>query len=384
MMRKVWMLSLLLLAARVEAQPRISSAFIPASSCVDGVPWQVFVLDATDISDCDDTPSGTAEALCLCQDGVIAPPASGGGGAPTTLDYFVGTATGSLSAERVGTDTPTVDVDLTTAGQVKFNVITPVLSATSLAANPTDCALSDGTEFAWRIASSGDLSCVPVQQNYDQFDPNNPPASSGTGGCSEEWTNDTAACSWSWMNQDAATETISLDSSLVTGEVTADEIRGRFAAAATNADQTFCAKMLFVSAGTGSACFIGEISAGTVATPTALEFFGPGDFATDNISSVADTNIDPSAGATVHATISLWSLLEFSTTPLYLQIRYIDSSRATGFWYSWDGISWIQLGTNITLAADPLFWGFGARDAGACRFYFVRLRTDADRDKCGE
>ncbi len=136
-------------------------------------------------------------------DGAWAACASGGGGgAPTTLDYFVGTSTGSLSAERVGTDTASIDVDLGTAGQVKFNVITPVASAsdlsgctnciggtevdegtlgavptaTALAANPADCSTGDGTEFSWRINASGDLSCATVagmrRKSWD-----NPPAS---------------------------------------------------------------------------------------------------------------------------------------------------------------------------------------------------------------
>lgn len=57
---------------------RISSQFMPP--CVDGSPWSVYVVDATDSSDCDNTPSGTAEAQCRCLDGVIAAVTSGGGG----------------------------------------------------------------------------------------------------------------------------------------------------------------------------------------------------------------------------------------------------------------------------------------------------------------
>jgi hypothetical protein len=46
----------------------------------------------------------------------------GGGGAPTTADYLVKTANGSLSAERVVTDTTEVTWDWATAGQAKGGI----------------------------------------------------------------------------------------------------------------------------------------------------------------------------------------------------------------------------------------------------------------------
>lgn len=194
--------ALALLTGAAGAQSKISIANMPP--CVNGSPWDLYVLDAQDETDCDPTaPNGSAEAHCRCMDGVItAITTGGGGGAPTTLDYFVGTATGSLSAERVGTDTASIDVDLGTAGQVKFNVLTPVASAsdlsgctnciggteidestlgtvptvTAFATNPGDCSTADGTEFAWRINTTGDLSCTMVagmrRKSWD-----NPPAS---------------------------------------------------------------------------------------------------------------------------------------------------------------------------------------------------------------
>lgn len=47
----------------------------------------------------------------------------GGGGAPTGAEYIVKTAHGSLSAERVLTDTASVAWDYTTGGQAKANVV---------------------------------------------------------------------------------------------------------------------------------------------------------------------------------------------------------------------------------------------------------------------
>lgn len=161
--------------------------FSDMGTCYDGSPRQYDIVDANSETDCS-AGGSTFEAHCCCLDGVWAACDSGGGGggAPTTLDYFVGSSTGSLSAERVGTDTASVDVDLGTAGQVKFNVITPVASAsdlsgctnciggtevdestlgavptaTALATNPADCGVG---EYAFRIAANGDLSCdVPT------------------------------------------------------------------------------------------------------------------------------------------------------------------------------------------------------------------------------
>lgn len=59
----------------------------------------------------------------LKRDGAtIVSQAGGGGGAPTTAEYLVGAADGGLSAERVVTDTATIEWDLGVAGQAKANV----------------------------------------------------------------------------------------------------------------------------------------------------------------------------------------------------------------------------------------------------------------------
>jgi len=57
---------------------------------------------------------------------IIAPSgggAGGGGGAPTTAEYLVGALDGTLSAERLVTDTEGVAWDLATAGVAKANVL---------------------------------------------------------------------------------------------------------------------------------------------------------------------------------------------------------------------------------------------------------------------
>ena len=62
----------------------------------------------------------------------------GGGGAPTTADYLVKTANGSLSAERVVTDTASVTWDWTTGGQAKATVPDATTTAKGIVELATD------------------------------------------------------------------------------------------------------------------------------------------------------------------------------------------------------------------------------------------------------
>jgi len=57
---------------------------------------------------------------------------SGGGGAPTTVDYLVRTADAGLSAERVVTDTSTISWNWGTAGQAQANIVANSVGNTSL------------------------------------------------------------------------------------------------------------------------------------------------------------------------------------------------------------------------------------------------------------
>jgi len=57
---------------------------------------------------------------------------SGGGGAPTTVDYLVRTADAGLSAERVVTDTSTISWNWATGGQAQANVVANSIGNTSL------------------------------------------------------------------------------------------------------------------------------------------------------------------------------------------------------------------------------------------------------------
>lgn len=80
----------------------------------------------------------------------IASSGGGGGGAPTTAEYLVGASDGTLSAERVVTDTATVTWDLATAGQAKASVP----AATTSAAGVVELATSAETTAGLAVQAS--------------------------------------------------------------------------------------------------------------------------------------------------------------------------------------------------------------------------------------
>lgn len=78
-------------------------------------------------------PVAGDEGKYLRGDGVWAVVAGGGGGgAPSDADYLVRTANGSLSAERVVTDTATIAFDWATAGQARASIVTNSVGNTQL------------------------------------------------------------------------------------------------------------------------------------------------------------------------------------------------------------------------------------------------------------
>ena len=80
----------------------------------------------------------------------------GGGGAPTDAEYLVATSNGSLSAERVTTDTATVTWDHTTGSQAKANVPDDAITFAKMQNIATDRLLGRDT------ASSGNVEELTV------------------------------------------------------------------------------------------------------------------------------------------------------------------------------------------------------------------------------
>lgn len=77
---------------------------------------------------------GRLPGLYRYASGVWGPVGAGGpgGGAPTTVDYIVCTGDATLSAERIPTDTPTIDFDCGTAGQLKAAIVANSIGPTQV------------------------------------------------------------------------------------------------------------------------------------------------------------------------------------------------------------------------------------------------------------
>jgi hypothetical protein len=119
-----------------------------------------------------DPGAGQGTAKFLREDATWAIPA-GGGGAPTDAEYLVGAAHGSLSAERVVTDTASVTWDLATASQAKAKRAALTGDVTAAAdSNATTIAndavtlaklanLATDTVIGRTTAGTGDPEAVP-------------------------------------------------------------------------------------------------------------------------------------------------------------------------------------------------------------------------------
>jgi hypothetical protein len=88
-----------------------------------------------------------------------------GSGAPTDAQYVVAASDGTLSAERVCTDTTTIDCDAGTAGQMKFNLLGATFTDPLL--GPTGCtnpayAYTADTDAGPCLTAAGD---VQLQSN---------------------------------------------------------------------------------------------------------------------------------------------------------------------------------------------------------------------------
>lgn len=210
---------------------------------------------------------------------------------------------------------------------------------------------------------------------YNQYDPDNPPASCAE--C-EEWTGNTAALSWAWGNQDAATETLEMDGALLNGNETGTDIHARWLAAPGSGDFVVTAKLSVATTNTaGDDCGIALLITGTTASPTLYHQLR---WTTSSSTAVAyfhqsTTSGYASTGSTTVGTIAASDESLMQTAYHWLQWRYTDSGDALTSWFSLNGKTWQQIAS--TTAAQPLYWGYIARRNAACRFDYIRRRTDA-------
>jgi len=104
------------------------------SALVAGAPGALDTLNELAAALGDDASFSASVASALADlDSRVDTLEAGGSGAPTDAEYLVATANGSLSAERVTTDTATVAWDHGTAGQAKANVPNNAITDAKLA-----------------------------------------------------------------------------------------------------------------------------------------------------------------------------------------------------------------------------------------------------------
>jgi hypothetical protein len=352
-----------LAAGSLSAQIQAFDATLQPS-CPAGRQWVAWLLNESSGTDCDNVAGGSTAALCACSNGSVS--AVGGGGSATDTFRTIDLPAGTDPVADSSSDTLTVTC--------------PV---------PMACT-GTSTPDTWAITWSGAMPAAQLVNAapYGLLDPLKPPASAGTGGCVETFHGGAEVChAAGWFNQDTATVAFNQGSAVLIGDTT-NELHGRAIAAATNADQTYTAQVAawFPGASTDSdMCGIAALAGGTLASPSSVAMLIFGNQTTDGFWYITDTDFAPGAGATTNASVS-WFLENFRYSYSCLQLRYTDSSRALLAYYSTtpDCTDWTPLGTAVTLASDPLYWGYLARRAGACRFKRIQNRTDANRDVWGD
>lgn len=108
--------------------------------------------------------------------GVVVGGTGGGGGAPVGAEYLVGTGDGTLTAERVVTDTASVVWDLATPGQVKATVPAATITAKGIAELATDGEVAAGVVVQGddsRLANARTPTAHAASHEYLGSDPIN-------------------------------------------------------------------------------------------------------------------------------------------------------------------------------------------------------------------
>jgi len=255
----------------------------------------------------------------------------------------------------------------------------------------TDCDSTGGgstvavcycTGSAW-TALGGGASGDSAPYGELAFD--NPPS---TCALCDEFTGGAATLTYAWGNQGAGTVSLSNDMLYFNGGDTTNEWRGYCIDTGTHtlpgdADQTFCVKLSQLEIDTTNEHVgIAVIGTGTVASPTEIEVWGPGNFSTDSINASSYTawSLTGSAG------IATWPMGVdgLSRGSLWLRADFTATTNATDYYWSWDGKSWFSLGTPGNLTNGPISWCVGGRAFTHAYIDYVRLRTDANRAECGE
>jgi hypothetical protein len=434
------------LAAPAAGQDRLPANERPAT-CPVGGPLQVWLLLQSSATDCDATVSGTVDALCCCVNNSWAACASGGGGGSGTVtsialavpaEWSVSgspvTTAGTITIAEATQTANTVYAGPTSGGAAApgFRVLVDgdVPDAVTIGGyTATKCARFNGSGVL--VAASGDCSAGDTDANtqvifdigddggndstallelstlnddygaltepsadeaqidfakippYQQYDADRPPSSCAV--CDEF----TAGPSLSWdttNGMDGGSVTAEFGAYVLAHPSGTHETGGIWTASPSsgNTDFTVTAKILQWGAASTDGCGVGFIAAGSPTTPTDIRAVwqqaGTGfGFVVGNMANYTTAPTAASSDTTHITTATL------NSSTVYLQARYVDSTRAITGWFSYDGRHFFKIGSGSTTAsADPAYFGVFWRDVPACVVSWIRARTDAAMNEAGE
>lgn len=386
------LLAMALLFARPAGAQVFFVADLAGVGCVDGSPRIVMVIDGADATDCA-TGLGTIDVVCVCLDGawVGLPTTGGAGGGYATCQEEGVSLTQRSTLNFVG-------ASITCADAGGKTVCTLTDADTKITLDLGDDGGNDSTALA-EVATSGDTYAVVTEPSADKallnlsrmptygeqhFD--RPPASCFL--C-DEFTDGASTLTWAWGNQDSATVTLENDGlnldSVNTNEYHAYCIDTATHSMPVNSDQVWCAKVTATIDTPTEICGLAVVEAGTLASPTEISSFGPLNASVDGFAGAGYTAWTLTGSAS-HAAYNFTTYDVLSSDAVYIKMSYVDSTRAVTESFSFDGKRWqnITTGTATTLSADPVTWCIVGRNAANCFWDFVRLRTDAGRETCGE
>ena len=292
-----------------------------------------------------------------------------GAAAPVDAEYVVGATNGTLSAERVGTDTAEIDWDFGTAGQAKLNLIDNSVVAARSAFTTTQRLLGRNTagagageEVTWEQARAWATQKIWV--------PDYPPASAGA--LDDEFADASGGLPAGWTEYDHGTL-----------QTPVEQVYGlELQHAGSGSNQL---------AGVYKADPTGDITVVTKVSLSGAFASGPQagiGWLQDGATSTADAHwirvIEGSANL-VLAT-SIWTAYNtFSSNPVlatnsaglfrthaYLRLRRTGTTYA--FDYSSDGVGWIQLSSGA-ISFTPTHIALLVLGTGAVRPKFAFFRS---------
>ena len=425
----VWLvlvyLSLCLLSKPAHAAGLEVTKVAKLPTCTNGSPWAIAVVDGNSSTDCS-TGSGTTEVICACLDGSRTA-ISGGGGSGDITDVW-SDATGDVSALTAAAgdtlDAGSADAsspttrstslpgtcsegqhhqDTDSGGSETYvctaaNTWTKLTTSTDIIGVTLDIGDDGGNDSTGitEIATENDDYTALIEESadkatlrfdkippYRQYDVDRPPSSCAT--C-EEWTGDAAAQTWAWENQESSTETIGLDGNTLIHPADSTGFAVRYLTNGPDGSATdfvISTKVTLSAGGASNLAGIFVLISGTAASPTLIHTCAVAATSGDSARVQYQSWTSYTSAATTLGTMTAGVINIKAPQPVYLQFRYVSSTKTPRCWASMDGIIFRDTGYGSNLGAHPTttmgmaIGAFSVGEPGGGHFYYWRARSDA-------